>query len=1027
MADYSASTSGITANLDSVNAATTMVIGVGTSAATSETVMLTGTVYHDSTHTDLLFGVTEIKGSAFSDNITLSPLGSYVQSSRGNDTYHLMTGSSNYNTIDYADATGGLFVNFSSSAVSQGWTFEDGTSLTLTLAAAVVTGAGVQTAYLMHDWSGGSGYTDVLDEVNGKVNDIRMSSEGGIFVGSGWAASGANAQTMDLQDFEGSGSTGALIYMPSSSNSWGKAIADGNTVLFSAVAGIEGSSNNDTFYLSANYNPQTLIGGGGSDTVDVGSVGWHSWAYGTLTSSGTDTLQLNGSSVALSGIGAIAGEVAVNSGTLDISTLVASVVTANLDAGTLVYQNGSTYSMKGSSSSLYSGSFIGATAGDVILAYEADIAAMHLDGNSSSALLELRDSGYSSLLNFEGMSISNIETLQLDGTPTAGLLLDPDMANLIMHLDGLTNETGVLTATHSGATTLALAVQNTGVLSLGDSQYIVNGSTLKLNGFTDIVLSGQSLKHSSSSNYIDPDSVVATVDTALLNSGVQTLDMSHIAAPTTVSLSGITTTSGSHVFTLVGGSGIDQISVQLEGGASAGTYVLQGSSADVVDFGNSYGSSNLEEHATVDGSGHAVLYNGSQTNDAYNSSVVLEGIDLVRFADQEVLVMGTAVHTTSLDINVGETMAYINAATAGVGVLSGLFSSSLTESGADTATFGGYTAYLSVGYDPGYNAGVAATGNGDQYLGTATLSADTTMNFGGHLNLDIYGMASHDLLDMGGYGLTADGADLKLLIEPGSTVTSGATAVLITDMTADNGNFGHITGLDGYAHSGYALELDFYSGSAVLSAHSASYSLSDSTVIGSSSADYIVGGNGNQTLSGGGGADEILAVSGNDTVVVGDNSFTYLDGGSGSSKLNFNFTQASTIDLTGSGIVSASATAGLHRSDSVEHFDQFNLTNSDGSTLVLNEAAVYSASNAVNTKLTGAGISASAAAHALIIGGTSGDVLDLTHTTGSWSTTGSTQTLTVDGVSHSYQVYTNTFHGTSESVYVDSHVKVVTS
>ena len=35
--------------------------------------------------------------------------------------------------------------------------------------------------------------------------------------------------------------------------------------------------------------------------------------------------------------------------------------------------------------------------------------------------------------------------------------------------------------------------------------------------------------------------------------------------------------------------------------------------------------------------------------------------------------------------------------------------------------------------------------------------------------------------------------------------------------------------------------------------------------------------------------------------------------------------------------------------------------------------------------------------------------------------------LTVDGTTHSYQVYTNTHGTTAESVYVDTHVKVVTA
>ncbi|OIQ81330.1 hypothetical protein GALL_369020 [mine drainage metagenome] len=329
-----------------------------------------------------------------------------------------------------------------------------------------------------------------------------------------------------------------------------------------------------------------------------------------------------------------------------------------------------------------------------------------------------------------------------------------------------------------------------------------------------------------------------------------------------------------------------------------------------------------------------------------------------------------------------------------------------------------HTVTLSIGYDPG----------GDGSLGTTTLSGDLSLAYGSHLNLDV-GAAGSDLLNGGGHAFTA-GGDLNILPLAASSMSDGQTMTLAANLAADQGSFSHITGLDSYAASDIALLPVFANGSITLESHTAIESTS-TLVDGTTGADYLMGGHGNQTLAGNGGADVILAVSGNDTVQVGDNSFVYLDGGSGTSQLQFDFSHAATIDLTGTGVLSATSTTdGVHRSDVVEHFGLVDLTHSAGSTLVLNEAAVSaltpSGSNgfitASNTALGGS----VSTANAVVIGGTSGDVVNLTHTTTAW-THDAAVSLDINGATQSYQVYHTTLGGHAETVYVAPNVAVHSS
>lgn len=367
-------------------------------------------------------------------------------------------------------------------------------------------------------------------------------------------------------------------------------------------------------------------------------------------------------------------------------------------------------------------------------------------------------------------------------------------------------------------------------------------------------------------------------------------------------------------------------------------------------------NADLMNYEVTDNAGNVEL-----SNTATGGAIILQSVHMIHMADGAYAVSSAEDTNVSLQID-AETG--ITGLIAGAGNLTSIDGWSLdasvqtsqingtqawsyllnseTANGSDTIVFSdssnpNHSFTLSVGYDPGgWNA-----------IGTETVTSDLTLHDGAHVNIEVATSGSAlnaDQLAVGG-NFTA-GGDLHLNAMTSDTPQDSASAAIMT-MTSDSGTFAHITGLDAYASSSIALELDYSQSGISVTAHSAILSTLDLMAYGTE-ADYIVGcGNGiAQTLSGGGGAGEILAVGSNNEVIVGDNSFKYLDGGGTGSELEFAFSNSGTIDLTGSGVVTAAtATGGQHRSDSVEHFDLLDLTNSHGSTLVLNEAAVYSIAN----------------------------------------------------------------------------------
>ncbi len=203
---------------------------------------------------DSLFGVSEVRGSAFDDLILGGGQGrtgqalptEYFSGGAGNDT---IDGGGGLDVVGYSNSISAISVSYSGTdiKVSDGWGFVDtlknievlsGSNFadTVTGSAANLSFSGRAGADL---FTGGSGY-----------NEIDFSSDiAGVNVKlSGWV-----------------GSAGALTtgFTGSATDGWG------NIDQFSNVKGVEGSNFNDT--MTGSSGDDRLDGRGGADTLDGGA------------------------------------------------------------------------------------------------------------------------------------------------------------------------------------------------------------------------------------------------------------------------------------------------------------------------------------------------------------------------------------------------------------------------------------------------------------------------------------------------------------------------------------------------------------------------------------------------------------------------------------------------------------------------------------------------------------------------------------------------------------------------------------
>ncbi|MGE5506224.1 MAG: LamG-like jellyroll fold domain-containing protein [Actinomycetota bacterium] len=252
-------------------------------------------------------------------------------------------------------------------------------------------------------------------------------------------------------------------------------------------------------------------------------------------------------------------------------------------------------------------------------------------------------------------------------------------------------------------------------------------------------------------------------------------------------------------------------------------------------------------------------------------------------------------------------------------------------------------------------------GNIDPYLYNSTLGG--TLHFNGDLALGdssdlalrINSSVDYDHLYVSGAATLNGTLDITLSTTPGN-----GTSYSLLNWGSATGTFDAINGIDDPTGA-YLLDPTFGSNGLTLVSHtrSATATLTDDTLIGTSAADYFAGRAGNDTIFGNGGADVIAGDSGDDHVHVSDTNFHFLDGGSGNDTLHLDGADGSTFDLTGL------------RADIVERFEAIDLTFAGGQTVKLDAAHILGMTEGTNGLANGA-------QNAMVILGSSADRVNLT-------------------------------------------------
>jgi|GEM_PF-3872406 len=994
MVDYSGSTAAVTVDLTS----TSVLTSIDLTAYGDGIVYRTGTVLHGSSvdylygvyGTDgLLHGVQDVIGSAYADYFRLSTSqGSYIQSSKGGDTYY---GGGDNSTLDYSDESYALYANLSKGALTLG-------------------GVSVAADSVLHY---GTTYTDHLYETSGGSDDIvgriRIGSAGGYLAGDG-------STTMDLSQI----SADMTVNMAA-----GTVVnSTGTLVHFQSLGAVYSGEHNTTFVLSASDmdNRYSLYGNSGTSYLNVSDIGYHYYYDGAntsyeLTNGYVSLVSSDGTAYLYNVTGTLHEFSNADSSYANLDSYQSGhAATIDLTLGTVTYDNGQVYSFAADRFGLYG--INGTGLGDFYYGSLSDF-------NGITFVLE----GYNS--NVTATTGAMIEVTGNNSTVSDSFFTDGDhgiydVTEMLMVGSNLSIDLGT-DAHDRGLRTLALVADNLDgitanlhddfVLLVGNdtgSVVIDENAFDNFQGVKDLVVGELRDKD----QYLETGDVTVTLGwKADRSADLRTLDLRNVSGDADVTMGGYTGT-----LTILGSDGADHFTI-INSTTGNDTVVLSGDQQDVLKVWGTTADFNV----TSLGTSAALVYTST------NTTMVLEGMNQVDMVDggvtSSLYVIGGASDTANMVVTDGESVTVWE---AGVGLLSGTVQIADGAShqyvqlvdGGTTYSLTQMTAYAN--YELG---GVS--------VGTATMTHDYDIQSGTTLTLKtalaLEGNVDADQLNGNAHDLNAYGGTLDLVVGGGShsgvSVVDGSEINLFSNLTSNTGAFAKISGLDNFADETGLLSLDYSSSAVSLTLHQASVS-SETTLTGTSGADYLLGTTTNQTIYGGGGADEIIVHSAPASLVVvdvGDNAFKYLDGGGGTSELKFDFSQTATIDLTGSGVVSAAtATDGLHRSDTVENFDMLDLTNSHGSTLKMSELAVYSASKATNLLVAESNSNSDSPAneaYALIIGGNSSDHLTLTD--GNWSTKG-TVSLTVNGSSHSYSVYYNNtaVEGHHETVYVETGVQV---
>jgi Ca2+-binding RTX toxin-like protein len=700
------------------------------------------------------------------------------------------------------------------------------------------------------------------------------------------------------------------------------ALTSGATITGSAGANtITGGSGNDT-----------IDGGGGADTISAGAGNDIVYVHGNEVSidggDGNDTLVLPASSTVTAvnfavaaGLDQTAGDTAVvtNFENVDATAMTTALtVTGSLLANTILTGSGNDIIHGGGG-----GDVIDAGAGDDAVDYTGT--EVSIDGGSGNNTLVMRASAdvdltASDQTTNDTTAVANFVNVNASAVSTGVSIIGSAAANVI------TGGSGADTIDGGGGADTINAGAGNDVVTIHGTEVAVDGGA----GSDTLVIGAGSaisaVNFAAGADQTSGDSVLV--------SNFENLDAGALTTALTVTGSSVANSiiTGSGNDIVDGRGGTDVIST----GAGDDTVAYYGTEAS-IDAGT--GVNTLVLHAVTD------------VNLGHVDQTVGDVVTVSNFQNLDASALGSA---QGIDV-IGSAVANVITGGAGNDTIDG-------GGGADTIDAGAGDDI--VAYRGTETSIAGGAGNNTLQLKAVTTvdlaSADQTsgdaVNVTGFENVDasalgaaqgvsISGDAQGNTITGGAGNDTIDGRGGADVIDAGSgndTVHYHGTEVLIDGGFGSNtlvvDNPGGITHVD----LSVAPGSDQTTGDTVNVANfqniDASILTTALVVTGSSSANAITTGSGNDTIDGGGGADAINAGAGNDTVAYYGSEVS-IDGGTGSNTLVLR--AAATVDLS-----AADQTIG----DSVT---VANFTNVDASALAV--GATITGSAAANTIIGGAG------------------------------------------------------------------------
>ena len=640
----------------------------------------------------------------------------------------------------------------------------------------------------------------------------------------------------------------------------------------------------------------TIDGGGGADVINAGGGNDAVAYYGSETSidggSGINTLSLRtATTVTLASVDQTTGDATVvsNFQNVDASALASGVsITGSAGANVIVGGSGNDTIDGGGGSDTISGG-----GGDDAILYRGSEVA--IDGGTGTDTLIVAAGSSLTAVNFsvaggsdqtvgDTVSVTNFENLDASALTSFLLVTGSTSANTI------TTGSGSDTIDGGGGADVISAGAGNDTVSYYGTETSIDGGT----GTNTLVLRAATTVNLGNTDQTTGDPTIV--------SGFQNVDASLLSAAVS-----ITGSAGAN--TITGGSGNDTID-----GAGGSDAINAGGGNDTVIY---HGT----ETTISGGAGSDTLVlsaSGGMTsvNFAVGAGLDQTAGDTVIVANFENL--DASVLTTALTVT-GSSGANVLTTGSGNDVIDGGGGADVINAGAGNDTVSYYNSETSIDGAGGVNTLVlkAATtvdlGSADQTSGDAVvvanfqnvdaslLSVAVSITGSSGANIITGGSGNDTISGAGGADVIAAGGGNDTVIYQGSEVSiDGGTG----SDTLTLANSGGITAVNFAVAAGVDQTVGDSVGVTNFENLDASAMTAALTVTGSSSANVIATGSGNDTIDGGGGVDTISAGAGDDTVNYYGNEFS-IDGGAGTNTLVMR--AAATVNLANSDQTTADA------------------------------------------------------------------------------------------------------------------------